>query len=244
MFAAQTLSDSAFLFQGLELPKGMTFATYAHRGAYPLVVTALLAAVFVLLTLRSGSSANTSPVQRGLLYLFVGQNIALVITSMVRLNIYVDAYGLTMWRLAAGIWMMLVIIGLILIIVRMLHHKTNGWLIWTNAGVLLATLYACCFVNFAQVIGFYNVENQSRLNKRSDLQYICSFGPQSIPVIDAFIKKNPGHYWHECPHRDRFIAQHANQMHHLRAWTLQGWRLQRYLQANPLPPSQLITGEK
>jgi hypothetical protein len=48
MFAVQTLLDGAYLWGGADLPDGMTYATYAHRGAYPLVVTAIMAGAFVI----------------------------------------------------------------------------------------------------------------------------------------------------------------------------------------------------
>ena len=50
LFAVQTGMDIVFLYGNGELPDGMTYARYAHRGAHPLVVTALLAAGFVLLS--------------------------------------------------------------------------------------------------------------------------------------------------------------------------------------------------
>jgi len=52
LFAVQTASDLWYLWGGGVLPQGMTHAEYAHRGAYPLVATALLAAVFVLAAFR------------------------------------------------------------------------------------------------------------------------------------------------------------------------------------------------
>lgn len=44
IFAVQTLLDAAYLWGGVALPDGLSYAAYAHRGAYPLIVTALLAA--------------------------------------------------------------------------------------------------------------------------------------------------------------------------------------------------------
>jgi hypothetical protein len=55
IFAIQNGLDLAFLWSGAPLPNGMTLAEYAHRGAYPLIVTALLAGLFVLTTLQPGA---------------------------------------------------------------------------------------------------------------------------------------------------------------------------------------------
>ena len=39
---------STYLTGGRRLPRGISFVEYAHRGSYPLIATALLAAAFVL----------------------------------------------------------------------------------------------------------------------------------------------------------------------------------------------------
>ena len=51
IFAIQNGLDIAFLWSGAALPEGVTLAEYAHRGAYPLIATALLAGLFVLVAL-------------------------------------------------------------------------------------------------------------------------------------------------------------------------------------------------
>jgi len=56
LFAVQNLLDGVYLWGFLPIPADMTRAEYVHRGAYPLIATAILAALFVLVTLRPGSS--------------------------------------------------------------------------------------------------------------------------------------------------------------------------------------------
>ncbi len=51
----------------------MSYAEYAHRGAYPLVFTALLAGVFVLVSFRPGGAAQRSRWARGLVQLWIAQ---------------------------------------------------------------------------------------------------------------------------------------------------------------------------
>jgi uncharacterized protein DUF4153 len=80
----------------------MTYAAYARRGAYPLIITALLAAGFVLAALRPGGAGERSPIIRKLVYLWVAQNVLLVISSILRLEVYVAAYSLTLLRAAAA----------------------------------------------------------------------------------------------------------------------------------------------
>jgi Domain of unknown function (DUF4173) len=246
LFAMQSAMDCVYLFNGFALPQGMTYAAYAHRGAYPLVITALLAAAFVLITLRDGGTAEKSPVLRGLLHIFVAQNILLVLSSVYRLKLYVETYSLTLLRLSAFIWMLLVIAGLVLIIIRMVQRRSNGWLVGVNLATLGVTLYACCFVNFATLIGNYNVDHRHQIGS-IDVNYIGSFGVQAVPVLDRYIARFPDGAFE--PQRDRAI--HRRNMlakYYLlmaptwQAWTLRDHRIRQYLDKKPVVTSMMILG--
>jgi hypothetical protein len=97
-----------------------------------LIVTALLAAGFVLAALRPGSATANDPLIRRLVYAWVAQNIVLVISSILRLDLYVGIYSLTYWRIAAFVWMGLVAAGLALIIARIALAKSSLWLLTAN----------------------------------------------------------------------------------------------------------------
>ena len=101
LFAVQTILDAVYLWGNTALPADITYADYAHRGAYPLILTALLAAGFVLATMTPGGPADRSRIIRPLVYLCVAQNVLLVASSILRLDLYVQTYLLTWWRVAA-----------------------------------------------------------------------------------------------------------------------------------------------
>ena len=52
-----------------DIPADISYAPYAHQGAYPLIVTALLAAAFVLAAMKPGGPAERSKVIRPPVYL-------------------------------------------------------------------------------------------------------------------------------------------------------------------------------
>ena len=133
IFAVENALDLAFLWSGAALPAGVTMADYAHRGAYSLIVTALLAALFVLVALRPDSAGARSPAIRWLVGLWIGQNLMLVASSALRTLDYIDAYGMTILRLSALAWMGLVATGLALIAWRLFAGRSAAWLINTNA---------------------------------------------------------------------------------------------------------------
>ena len=177
IFALQTGLDLTYLWGGVSLPAGMSFATYAHRGAYPLLATALLAGGFALI---AQPFLPGRPLLRGLLYVWVAQNILLVASSILRLDLYVDAYGLTRLRFAAFIWMGLVVAGLVLMVWQIARGKPVGWL-FARAGLLgLGTVYICCFINVAGLIARHNLDRPDHV---FDVYYLCSLGDGAIPAI-------------------------------------------------------------
>jgi len=141
LFAVQSALDVTYLWSGLALPAGMTYASYAHHGAYPLMVTALMAGAFVLAAIQPGTSIVRSRLVRALVFLWIGQNVLLVLSSMLRLDLYVEVYSLTEWRCAAFVWMLLVAAGLILIVARIVLERTNRWLVCQRRSACADALY-------------------------------------------------------------------------------------------------------
>ncbi|MDB5423696.1 MAG: cydD, partial [Phenylobacterium sp.] len=157
IFALQNGLDVAFLWSGAPLPKGMTLAGYAHRGAYPLIATALLAGLFVLVFLRPGSATGRARWPRLLVTVWVAQNLLLVASTALRTLDYVQVYSLTRLRIAALAWMLLVAVGLALICWRLLRGKSSSWLINANALAAGMVLVACSFVDLGAIAASWNV---------------------------------------------------------------------------------------
>ncbi|QUJ76518.1 DUF4173 domain-containing protein [Sulfitobacter albidus] len=186
LFAVQTLSDGVFLYAGIGLPEGMNHAEYAHRGAYPLVITALLAGLFGVL---SGPWVQARPVLRALLIVFVVQNVGLVLSALFRLDLYVDAYGLTRLRVAAAIWMGLVAGGLALMLWQIVARRGTGWLMGRVAVMAAGVLYAVAFLNTDGLIARHNLAQ----DRSQSAVYLCRLGEAVIP----FIAREPA----LCPYR-------------------------------------------
>ena len=232
VFAVQTVLDLYYLWGGAALPRGLTYAQYAHRGAYPLVAAALLAAIFVLAAFRTHSRDRSMLLARRLVYVWLAQNLLLVVSAGWRLGLYVDAYALSRWRVAAAIWMLLVFCGLAWILVRIVARRSNLWLINVNAVTTLVVLYACCFVNFDGFIADYNVahcEQVRGFGPPIDIVYLEHLGPEALPalaVLAAAVENT-------CEQEgvDRVIARLRvrldRQLESWRGWTWRRQRLQR-----------------
>jgi hypothetical protein len=192
LFALQNGLDLAFLWSGASLPPGVTLADYAHRGAYPLIVTALLAGLFVLVALRPGSTTAAVPAIRRLVVLWIAQNVFLVASSILRTIDYIEVYSLTGLRIAALIWMALVALGLVLIVVRMLRGHSAAWLINANAAAALLVLGGCTVVDFGSVAASWNVRHAREAGGKGaalDLCYLGGLGPSALTSLVALERR-------------------------------------------------------
>ena len=236
LFALQSVLDIAYLWGGAALPAGISYATYAHNGAYPLMATALLAAGFVLAALRAGSEA--SPLLRWLIALWIGQNILLVASAMLRLDLYVAAYSLTLLRVAAFLWMGLVAAGLALILARIALARPNSWLVGANLCTLAFTLWAASLADLDGLVARYNVAHCREISGAGtslDVDYLVGLGPGAIPAFDRFIALQPVRD-HDRPlreQRQRLADRFAARPDDWRGWSFRDARLAAYLSTHP-----------
>jgi len=194
-------------------PPGISLATFAHRGAYPLLATALLAGAFAL---AARPFLNENNLIRPLLILWLVQNIALTGSAALRLQSYVQAWGLSYLRVHAAIWMGLVALGLALCLWQVLRGHPNGWMLRRTAALGLGTLYVCGFVNFAGVIA---AENLSRPDP--DFYYICGLGPMAAAALAA-------HGWSDA-------CSAPPRIDHWQEWGFRGWSVAHRVAAHEDP---------
>jgi hypothetical protein len=231
LFSVQTTMDIIYLWGGAALPENMSYAEYAHRGAYPLIATALLAGGFVLVALRPGSETEKIHSTRYLVYFWIGQNVFLVISSIWRTTLYIEEYSLTYLRLAAMIWMGLVALGLVWIVLRIVWSRSNTWLINLNGITLLTVLMTCAFINMGSVIAQFNVEHCKEVRGRGpalDLLYLKEIGLASLPAL---------HWYQQHGHQNNYTMsrvlkldrdlQHSlgKELEDWRTWTFRKYRL-------------------
>lgn len=220
LIGLQTGLDLSILLGGAQLPRGVSFAAYAHRGAYPLLATALLAGAFAL---SARPYLGEHRLIRPLMLLWLAQNMLLCASALLRLDLYVQAYGLTYLRLHAAIWIALVAAGLALCLWQVLRGRPNLWLLSRVAVMGLATLYLCCFVNFAALIARHNLAQP-----RSDAGYTCALGPTAAAAMVEALAHSPQ------PALDLpGCTPAAPQITGWRDWGFRNWRVARYLAAHP-----------
>ena len=229
LFAVQNGLDLAYLWGGLGPPPGVTLAEYAHRGAYPLMFTALLAGGFVLVFLRPGSEVAKLKAARRLVVVWVAQNVFLVTSTALRTLDYIDAYSLTRLRIAALAWMALVALGLALICWRLVRGKSSSWLINANAAAAAVVLAVCSVIDLGAVAAAWNVRHFRELGTGGaelDLCYLRQLGPAAVVPMSELARRPlpPPLAARVANVRSALMADLAYRQEDWRSWTWRGER--------------------
>ncbi len=184
MFAFENLLDLWNVWLVQVLPGDYSHAEYVHRGAYTLVVTAILAALLMIFALWPHSATAKSATVQKLVYLWMGQNLLLLASSAKRTLSYINAFGWTEWRIAGLIWMGLVAFGLATIIWRVWQRRDNKWLINANLAATAVLLVCCGLMDFRGRIADWNVDRYFANNATGfDLRYMEQLGVTALPAL-------------------------------------------------------------
>jgi Domain of unknown function (DUF4173) len=185
LFGLQNGLDLVYLWGG-QLPENFTLAEYAHRGAYPLVATALLAGLFIIVTTHPKSALAADKVIRGLVILWIAQNLLLLASTVERTLLYIDSYSLTRLRIAALLWMGLVGFGLVLVTWRMLRGRSLAWLVNGNVLAAFAVLATCTFADLGATAAHWNVRHAEEVGGKGvnlDLCYLNQLDGSAIGAL-------------------------------------------------------------
>lgn len=240
VFAVETFLDLIYLWGGRTLPAGLNYKEYAHRGAFPLIATALLAGVFVLVTFRNDANTKDSRVARWLVYAWIAQNVLLTLSAAWRLWLYVDVSLLTRLRLAASIWLLLVVAGLVSLIWRIVRRRDNAWLIRVNSAMAAIVLYACCFMNYDGFIASWNAGHCDFLRHGTtaeSLSYFGTLGEESLPALRRLqpMLDTPEARSAAGDLIADLNSQLSDELDDWRGWTVRRARLQAQFPAPPEP---------
>jgi hypothetical protein len=182
LFVAFVLLQASYLFGGRELIEarsGLTVANYARLGFFELLVVAALT-MGVLMALASIQCHQ--PLFRRLGGVLIACVMIMLLSSVYRLNLYVEHFGLTMARLVALTVMAWLSISLPWFAATVLRGNARGFL----AGLIFIGM-ACCLLfaalNPAARVAEVNINHSRSSGIPLDIDYLQSLGADVVPLI-------------------------------------------------------------
>ncbi len=240
LFAIFVALQLAWLFGGRDTlaMTGLTYAEYARRGFFDLVIVALLAGLLVV-TLDLAVARRTRLELTGAMVL-LGLTAVILVSAFLRLRLYQDAYGWTELRfvvLVAILWL-----GAALALAAgLLVARRTGWVLH---GLGIAVLMAVTVMNVVGPQAFVAERNLERAinpllvppggRTGLDAAYLEELGDEAvIPIVDAWTQLGDADRASLEPVlqvRKRRLA-HENQYQGWPAWNLTRERARGALQS-------------
>ena len=164
---------------------GLTYAEYARQGFAQLVAaTALtLAVVAVAVRYAPRASVRDRVATSAALAVLCLSTLGVVASALRRLDLYVDAFGLTRLRLLAGVGELT--LGAVLVLVLVAGVRWRGaWLPRSVVATLALAMLLLAGANPDAVIAERNIERY-RAGTRIDIDYLAGMSADAVGVLDA-----------------------------------------------------------
>ena len=209
LFLAFVLVQFRYLFGGqalVQVTPNLTYAEYARRGFFELVVAVGLVVPILLAAdwlLDRRVEAHVTAFRR-LASLQVVLILAIAASALQRLRLYYATYGLTEARfygMAFLVWMAVVLLWLVVTVLRdRRQHFAFGALV--SGGLAVALLF---LINPDALIARVNVARMSTADSaiRFDVAYASSLSADAVPVLIDALPRLPADV--QCPLADHLL---------------------------------------
>lgn len=182
-----TLIQGVNLIEHMEMVNGIDYAHYARTGFFQLMVVSLINFVVILIckyNVKNVENKNYTKIMNILLAVFT---IVLLITSVVRMNLYAEEYGYTFLRLIVYFIQITELILIIPTIIYIIKKKFDIFKYY-----LIITIFMYIVVNFANLDYIIAKENIDRylnnIDKEIDLIYLeKNLSTDAIPQITRLL---------------------------------------------------------
>ncbi|MFF1698447.1 DUF4153 domain-containing protein [Streptomyces sp. NPDC058257] len=187
LFAAFNVVQLAVLFGGYDavLEKtGLSYAQYARQGFWQLLLATLLTLVVIVLALRWAprDGSRDRVLVRAVLGTLCALTLVVVASAVRRMDMYVDAYGLTRLRVsvvAVELWL-----GLIVVLIMAAGVWGARWLPRAVAASAAAGVLAFGILSPDGLIAERNVQRYEDTGK-FDLEYARGLSADAAPAVDG-----------------------------------------------------------
>ena len=188
--------DVKYVWLGFTFSKDVSLSAYVHEGAGLLILSIILAMLLLLFFFRGNLNFyKKNKWLRYGAYLWIFQNLFLVVSVIIRDYYYISHYGLAYKRIGLLFFLAMVVTGLFTVFLKIHYTKTAYYLLRINAWAAIVLLIFATTVHWDYTIAKYNLERKSSIP--IDVPFLLSLSDKALPLIeknkDVFEKDN--HTW-------------------------------------------------
>lgn len=173
-------TDIHYIFLKGELPHGITYSDYIHKGVGAIILSIIMAIALISFYFRGHINFDQKSKHiKALTYAWVVQNIVLIVMAAFKNHVYIEAYSLTLKRIGVYYYLAFSILGLLLTLYKIYYRKDTWFLFRSNSFGIYVVLILSCALNWNMIITKYNLKN----SKQIDDYYLKSLGYENYPLL-------------------------------------------------------------
>lgn len=175
--------DINWIWFGFEYTSDFNLKQFVHEGTYLLIVSILLSMSIMVFYFRGNLNFySKNAIIKYLSYIWIFQNIILVISVAIRNYHYITYWGLAYKRIGVIFFLLLVALGLITLYFKIKHCKSTFYLMRINGWSLYFVMIFMCFFNWDIIITKHNLAH--RLPNNMETSFLLTLSDKTLPLID------------------------------------------------------------
>jgi len=190
LFFVFVMIQLAYLFGGSDqiTSTGYTYAEYARKGFFELIVVAAIS-LLLIWTIKRSSKFRTllqAATFKWLSGILIAEVMVIMLSAHNRLNLYEEAYGFTTLRLLSHLFILWLAVAFILLFVHILRKQTENLFVFQ---LFLSAISFFVLINLINIDSFIARQNINRLNDvgKLDIYYMGNLSEDAVPATAGLL---------------------------------------------------------
>ena len=175
-------SDITTIWFGYEWDGGY-LKSFVHEGTYLLIVSVIVSIIIVLYYFRGNLNFYTkNKWLKTLTFIWLSQNLLLVISLCIRNTIYINHFSLAYKRIGVYAFLAAVTFGIITIIYKVHKKRSSHFIIQKNTFSIYIILLSLTLVNWDVFIAKYNLSSYDK--SFIELNFLTQLSDKALPYVN------------------------------------------------------------
>ncbi len=175
--------DIVYVWFGFTYHNNLNLSKYVHEGAGLLIFSIVLAMLVLLFFFRGNLNFyKKNKWLRYGAYLWILQNLVLVVSVLVRDYYYFVHMGMAYKRIGVVVFLLLVIAGLVTVFIKIHFRKTNYYLLRVNAWFAIMVLVISSCIHWDEWIASSNLARKGTIPV--DVNFLLNLSDKTLPIIE------------------------------------------------------------
>ncbi|MCK5538775.1 MAG: DUF4173 domain-containing protein, partial [Bacteroidales bacterium] len=177
------ITDISTIWFGFEYTSDFDLKQFVHEGTYLLILSIMLSMSIMLYFFRQNLNFYKSKKSLQLVsYLWITQNVVLLISVVTRNLYYIQYFGLAYLRIGLFFFLILVVFGLITLWLKIKNNGSMFYLFRVNSWALYIGFILFAGIDWDSVIAKHNLNHSMKNNMETS--FLLTLDEKVFPMID------------------------------------------------------------